>query len=263
LTQKVTKKSRLNYILDNTKVLFYLTHPKLNLLRRFQTGMLSGAKGKHSPKYYSPKLNYANNYLIFNLIKSQRSGYYFADQYGMYFLTFTVVGWVDIFTRKACRDIFLDSLRLCQQNKGLVVHAYVIMSNHVHLVLRAEEGSIGLSSITRDMKKYTSKTLLKWLLNNPKESRKDWLEVVFRYHAKYNSKNTHFQLWQQGNRPKIMLHPRFIWQKLNYIHENPVKAGIVGRAEDYLYSSARNYTDVEEVWGPKSSSSTVYTDRSG
>jgi len=177
---------------------------------------------------------------------STRSGYYISDQYAMYFLTFTVVGWVDIFTRKACKDLFIDSLKYCQKNKGLIVHAYVIMSNHVHLVLRAEDESAGLSAIIRDLKKFTSKELLKWLLNNPVESRKDWMEVVFRHHAKYNKRNKTYQLWKQENRPKIMLHPKFIGQKLEYIHNNPLKAGIVDQPEDYIYSSARNYMDRDD-----------------
>ena len=172
---------------------------------------------------------------------STRSGYYIADQYAAHFVTFTVVGWVDIFTRKHCKDIFIDALKYCQEHKGLVVHAYVIMSNHVHLVLRAEEGSIGLSAIIRDLKKYTSKQLLKWVLKNPKESRTGWMEVVFKYYAKYNSNNKAYQVWKQDNHPKVVLYPRFTNRKLNYIHNNPVVAGIVDEAEAYLYSSARNY----------------------
>ena len=85
-----------------------------------------------------------------------RGGYNITDQYGMYFVTFTVVGWVDLFTRLECKRILVDALKYCQQNKGLKVHAYVIMSSHVHLILSSSSESKGLSSIIRDYKSHTS-----------------------------------------------------------------------------------------------------------
>lgn len=172
---------------------------------------------------------------------AERGGWYVSDQFGMYFITITVVGWVDLFTRKECKDILMDSLKFCVINKGLVLYAYVIMSSHLHLIVRANEGSDGLSAIIRDFKKFTSRNLIKWILDNPLESRRDWLKIVFEYHAKFNSNNQHFQVWQRDNHPEILLHPKFTEQKFNYIHANPVVAGIVNLEEEYIYSSARNY----------------------
>ena len=63
-------------------------------------------------------------------------GYKIRDQSAIHFITFAVVGWVDVFTRKPYRDIVLDSVRYCQDGKGLLLHAWCIMSNHWHLVLR-------------------------------------------------------------------------------------------------------------------------------
>ena len=68
------------------------------------------------------------------------------------------------------------------------------------------------------------------------------MEVVFKYHAKYNKGIAQYKVWQAGNHPKVLLHPKFIEQKLNYIHNNPVHAGLVSKPEDYLYSSAQAYT---------------------
>jgi len=130
-------------------------------------------------------------------------GYKITDQYGCYFVTFTIVGWVDIFTRKECKDIVISSLEYCQKNKGLKVHAYVIMSSHIHMVISAKEESIGLSNIIRDLKRHTSKILLEWVLESGRESRKEWLRVVFNYHAKHNSNNTNYQVWKQDNKPKV------------------------------------------------------------
>lgn len=179
--------------------------------------------------------------------ESERKGYYILDQYVSYFLTFTVVGWVDLFTRKEIKGIIIDSFKYCQENKGLVINAYVIMSNHIHLIARAKEDSGGISAIIRDFKKYTSKKIVKFVREGKKESRSDWIKMVFSYHAKYNKNNAKYQVWKQDNRPKLLLHPKFIYQKLNYIHFNPVEEEIVENPEDYLYSSARNYLSYEEV----------------
>ena len=174
---------------------------------------------------------------------SEQSGYTISDQYATYFLTFTVVGWVDLFTRKVCKDIIISSFDYCQKSKGLLVHAYVIMESHVHLIVTASKQSSGLSNIVRDMKKYTSNRLIEWIFQSGKESRRNWLKMVLTYHAKFNTNNSKYQIWQQYNKPKVCLFPKFTNQKIDYIHRNPVVAGIVDTPEDYVYSSARNYVN--------------------
>ena len=179
--------------------------------------------------------------------RSEPKGYKIIDQYTTYFLTFTVVGWVDLFTRKECKDIIIQSLKYYQKNKGLILNAYVIMHSHIHLIASADENSKGLSAIIRDFKSDTFREMKKFILNNKNESRKEWLEVVFSYHVKYNTNNTKWQIWKQDNRPKILLHPRFTMQKIQYIHNNSVVDLIVEKPEDYLYSSARNYMRYKDV----------------
>ena len=78
------------------------------------------------------------------------------------------------------------------------------------------------------------------------ESRRDWLEVVFNYYTNLDKNNKTFKIWQDGNRPKKMLHPKFIRQKISYIHNNPVEARIVRKPEDYLYSSACAYLGLDD-----------------
>ncbi len=177
---------------------------------------------------------------------SENGGYRIGDPYAIYFITCTAVGWVDIFSRRQCKDIIVDSLKFCQLNKGLLLFAYVIMESHVHLVVSASLDSEGISAILRDFKRFTSSQILKWIYNNPKESRKDWMDVVFKYHGKFNSKNNVYQVWQQNNCPELCVWPKFTMQKINYIHNNPVKAGIVDRPEDYVYSSARAYAGLPQ-----------------
>ncbi len=57
------------------------------------------------------------------------SRYKIRDESGLYFVTFTVIGWVDLFVRNAYRDCIIDSLKYCQKEKGLIVHAFVIMTS--------------------------------------------------------------------------------------------------------------------------------------
>ena len=91
-----------------------------------------------------------------------------------YFLTMTVVNWIDIFTRPVYKHIIVDALKYNQQNKGLIIYAWCLMSNHLHLIAEAKEGH-NLSDILRDFKKFTSKAIVNEISDNPSESRKKWM----------------------------------------------------------------------------------------
>ncbi len=171
--------------------------------------------------------------------------YKISNKQGIYFLSFAVVNWIDVFTRRLYKDVLVDSLKYCQQEKGLVLYSWVIMSNHVHLIARAEQGN--LSDILRDFKKYTSRKIIQSIEENAKESRREWLLRGFRKAGIKNSNNTTYQFWRQDNQPKEILpyQDSFGIQKLDYIHNNPVEAGIVEKAEEYLYSSARDYCGIK------------------
>jgi REP element-mobilizing transposase RayT len=117
------------------------------------------------------------------------------------------------------------------------------MSNHIHLLARSNTGD--LSGTIRDLKNNTSKKFLA-VIEDDIESRSDWMKLVFEYHGKYKNKQTH-QIWTHENHSELIYSQKFIEQKLNYIHNNPVRSGIVVNAEDYLYSSARNYAELESV----------------
>ena len=113
------------------------------------------------------------------------------------------------------------------------------MSNHLHLVVSAKNHN--LSDVLRDFKKFTSKQIMAAIMNNPKESRKEWMMEIFRKEGQKNSRNSGFQFWRQDNQPQELYSPAFIFQKMNYIHNNAVEAGIVEKPEDYIYSSAKDY----------------------
>jgi hypothetical protein len=96
----------------------------------------------------------------------------------------------------------------------------------------------------RDFKKFTSSRLIKSISDtNEPESRREWMLWMFERAAKKNSRNTNYQLWQQNNHAEELFSDKFLHQKLNYIHNNPVVEGIVEEADQYLYSSAKNYQD--------------------
>ncbi len=157
----------------------------------------------------------------------------------VYFLTMTVVDWVDVFTRPVYRHEIVKSLRFCQERKGLELYAWVLMSNHLHLLASAADG-YNLADVLRDFKKYTSKTITDLILTEP-ESRRKWMLNQFEFSGRFDHKITNFRFWQPGNEAKEIHTNDFLFQKLNYIHDNPVRAEIVEFPEDYLYSSARNY----------------------
>lgn len=166
------------------------------------------------------------------------TGYKITDQTEVHFLTFGIVNWIDLFTRLEYRNILVDSLKYCQENKGLEIYAWVIMSNHVHILCRSNMGD--LSGTIRDLKKFTSRSFWE-IINSPDESRSKWMVNIFRFEASKNSRNENYQIWTHDNHAEEIYTNKFIDQKIEYIHNNPVKAGIVFRPEDYLYSSARDY----------------------
>ena len=172
------------------------------------------------------------------------TGYKIIEQDKLHFVTFQVVRWIDIFTRRIYRDIVIDSLRFCQQNKGLEIYAFVVMSNHIHLLMRSESGK--LSDTIREFKSFTAKKILE-TINTETESRRDWMLNLFEFSAKQHKRNEKYQFWTHDNHAEIVYGNKFMDSKINYIHENPVRAGIVANAEDYLYSSARSYAELDGV----------------
>ncbi|RFZ95697.1 transposase [Mucilaginibacter conchicola] len=167
------------------------------------------------------------------------SSYKFRNPDGLYFVTFSVVRWIDVFSRREYKDIVVDSINYCIKAKGLKVYAWVIMSNHVHMIVNTTDQP--LQSILRDLKRHTSKAIIKAIEENTQESRRDWMLWFFEREGKGNANNETYQFWQQGNHPIELITYEVTQQKLDYLHGNPVKAGWVDEPENYLYSSARDY----------------------
>jgi putative transposase len=167
--------------------------------------------------------------------------YSIADQKQTYFLTLTIVDWVDIFTRKDYKIIIVNSLNYCIENKGLEVFAWVLMSNHLHLMVRAKEGFV-LSHILRDFKKFTSKEITAKILDIG-ESRREWLLNKFAFEAKRTGRAKYYKVWRDDNHAICLEKNEWVLQRLNYIHQNPVRQLIVTNAHEYIFSSAIDYAD--------------------
>ena len=166
--------------------------------------------------------------------------YKFYNPEGVYFISFCIIEWFDVFIRNDYKNIVLDSLRFCQREKGMEVFAWCIMTSHIHLVFRSTtEQKPDL--LIGDFKRFTSKELIKAIRDNPQESRKEFLLEHFSKAGTRSSNVKDYQFWQHDNHPIELWSNKVIDEKINYIHQNPVEAGLVFRAQDYLYSSAADY----------------------
>ena len=164
-----------------------------------------------------------------------------------YFVTCTVVEWVDLFTRQAYRDVVLDGLRYAQAHKGLQVFAYCLMTNHLHLIARAPD----LTAVLRDFKKFTARELVRQVEQHPQESRRNWLKWMFYANGERNPNNQTIQVWQNGSHPIELNTAMKYQQRLNYLHQNPVRAGFCHEPEDYVFSSAGQYAKTDPLpWLP-------------
>ena len=142
--------------------------------------------------------------------------YKFLNKRGVYFITFAVQYWIDLFSRVEYKDLIIDNLQHCMQHKGLQINAWCIMTNHLHMVVKSE-GEQSLPEILRDFKSFTSKMLIQAIKDHPKESRRDWMLDKF-----WNKPKNGYRLWRGDNQPIELWSNSVIDQKINYIHNNPV-----------------------------------------
>jgi len=155
---------------------------------------------------------------------------------GTFFITLTVVGWIDVFTRSEYCDLIIKNLMYCIETKSLLLYRYCIMPSHIHMIAGSGVGNLG--DIIRDFKGFTSREIIKRIKNNSRESRRDWLMHMFSYHGKYKRSNKTHQFWQHGLYPIDLKTDKMFFQKMEYIDNNPVEAGIVDSSEHYVYCSA-------------------------
>jgi REP element-mobilizing transposase RayT len=156
-----------------------------------------------------------------------------------YIMTFTIVDWLYALEDFKHKMIICDSLNYCIDKKKLRVYSYVIMDTHMHLL--AASGDNDLSGFVRDFKKHTANEIINSYLMKGDETSKEILNR-FEYAATKHSRNKKYQVWQHKSYPEEIDTPKFTLSKIRYIHNNPVDAGLVNRPQDYLFSSAVDYT---------------------
>lgn len=155
------------------------------------------------------------------------------------------VNWIDVFTRIEYFDLIIASLDYCRKNKGMEIYGYCIMPSHIHLIFRSSNADP--SGLIRDFKGFTSRKIMKAIVENEQESRKEWMLWMFERAGKKNSNVKQRQFWQQNNKPIEIWSLKVFEQKLNYVHYNPVQTGFVTDPIDWKYSSARNYGNNDQT----------------
>ena len=156
-----------------------------------------------------------------------------------YFITITTVNWVDLFTRLQQRMVIVDSLNYCSEFKDLEIYSYCIMPSHLHILCKSTNED-ALYKIVRDFKKFTSKKIIA-TIESETESRRDWLLQMFQDSCSHLKRNQTFKVWQTGYHAVLVESQKFVNQKVNYIHKNPVVDRIVDEPWEYVFSSARDY----------------------
>ena len=167
-----------------------------------------------------------------------RSSYKIVDNQYPYFITSTIIEWIPIFTNSKYCNILINALRFYQKNKNLKIFSFVIMDNHFHLIAMNEN----LSRIISDFKKFTAKEILE----NLKKDNKEWILHQFEFYKKKHKIESNFQVWQEGFHPIQISSQEIFNQKVEYIHHNPVRRGLIENPEDWKYSSAGYYLKNKE-----------------
>lgn len=159
----------------------------------------------------------------------------------LYFLTINVIKKIPVFTNSSYMDIILDNFAFYRENQYLKIFSYVIMDNHIHLIT-SHPGN--LSKVIQNFKSFTAKKILHRLQSD----NRDWiLKLMSNFKADYKSESIN-QFWEEGNHPKQIQNIEMFNQKVEYIHYNPVRRGLVSNEEDWVYSSARNFLELESVF---------------
>ena len=166
-----------------------------------------------------------------------RSRYKIYEPTHPYFITCTILHWIPIFTNKESVGIVIDSLKYLQKSDNLKIYAYVILENHLHLVVSSDD----ISKTVKKFKSYTAKEILKLLQTRNVTT----ILEQFAFYKKAHKTHTEYQVWQEGFQPKLIQSKKMMREKIEYIHNNPVKRGYVDETVYWRYSSARNYDGLD------------------
>jgi REP element-mobilizing transposase RayT len=162
-----------------------------------------------------------------------RTRYRIFDSDHPYFLTCTIVGWLPVFTRPEAVQILFDCWNFLRQKRDFKLYGYVVLENHLHLIASAPE----LANAVKSFKMFTARQILELLERHAAEV---LLQQLCDHKLRHKTRSE-YQVWQEGSQPKQIGDDAMMRQKLEYIHNNPVKRGYVDDPVHWRYSSARNY----------------------
>ncbi len=166
-----------------------------------------------------------------------RSRYKIYKETYPHFVTCTVLHWIPIFTRIESTNIIFESLKYLQKSDNLRIYSYVILENHLHMIISSDD----ISKTMKKFKSFTAKELIKLLQKSNAKTILDQLA----FYKKAHKTQTTYQVWQEGFQPKLIKDEKMMIERINYIHNNPIKRGYIEKAKHWRYSSARDYEDIE------------------
>ena len=175
-----------------------------------------------------------------------RSRYKIFEPTHPHFITCTILHWIPLFTNKESVNIIIESLKHLQKSDNLKIFAYVILENHLHLVASSDD----ISKTIKKFKSFTAREILKLLQQKGVKTILDQLA----FYKKAHKTDTQYQVWQEGMHPKLIQSEQMLIEKIEYIHNNPVKRGYVDETSHWRYSSARDYEgasgllEIERMW---------------
>jgi putative transposase len=158
----------------------------------------------------------------------------------MQFFTATILEWKKLLRYDWCKDIITSSLAYLVKENRVTVYAFVIMPNHIHLIWRIDENR-KREDVQRDFLKYTAQRIKSELMvHHP---------AVLK-HFEVKAKDREYQIWERNPLSIDILNNDVLFQKLDYLHNNPIqdKWQLCASPEDYIYSSARFYECNQSTW---------------
>ena len=162
-----------------------------------------------------------------------RTRYKICKETSPHFLTLTINNWLPIFTRPATTQIIYSAWQQLQRESSFQLYAFVILENHLHFIAQSD-------NLSRDLKYFKGRTA-RYILDYLIQRNISFLLEQLAYRRKAYKKQSQYQFWQEGSKPKLVESGDILRQKVDYIHYNPVKRGYVARPEHWLYSSAGVY----------------------
>ena len=166
-----------------------------------------------------------------------KSRYKAFEEGAICFVTSSIVDWIPVFKSDKYYEILIEALSHRQKSGQMKLYAYVLMDNHFHLILSVEK----ISKFMKEFKSFTARGIIDLLKENREIDKLEQLKAKKKSHKK----DSEYQVWQEGFHPQQITSEEMYTQKIEYIHQNPVRSGLVDNPEDWKYSSASNYSTGE------------------